>query len=238
MKKSAFTLAETLIVIAIIGIIASIVTPMLFGSTNDAEYKAAYKKAYADASIAWMQVVTDRDLIGITSVTGSMTSAESNFINFANKFNVIKTCNINTGDSSLSECWDSSGGDIYEGFLYDGVHEHGGAPTSDWPGFIDNAGRSWALMHPAFVANDGIFLDTNGLKKPNKYGKDRFFLQTVTKNCNIGDYSVLGFADDSSCVIGDQIKILPQPDFNTVINTAYSRCMSPPCYNTSWITNR
>ncbi|MDD3150895.1 MAG: prepilin-type N-terminal cleavage/methylation domain-containing protein, partial [Candidatus Gastranaerophilales bacterium] len=91
-KKFGFTLAETLIVIAIIGIIASIVTPMLFGTTSDAELKAAWKKTYADFSQATLMIIADNggSLKGI--FTGDTAGSEDLKNAYASKLNIIKDC--------------------------------------------------------------------------------------------------------------------------------------------------
>ena len=54
MKKtfSAFTLAEVLITLGIIGVVAAMTMPTLMNQTNGAQYKAAYKKALSAISQA------------------------------------------------------------------------------------------------------------------------------------------------------------------------------------------
>ncbi|MBS6602730.1 MAG: type II secretion system protein, partial [Brachyspira sp.] len=50
--KSAFTLAEVLITLGIIGVVAAMTMPTLMNSTNGAQYKTAYKKALSVLSQA------------------------------------------------------------------------------------------------------------------------------------------------------------------------------------------
>ena len=52
MKKTfnAFTLAEVLITLGIIGVVAAMTMPTLMNQTNGAQYKAAYKKALSAIS--------------------------------------------------------------------------------------------------------------------------------------------------------------------------------------------
>ncbi|MDD3151115.1 MAG: prepilin-type N-terminal cleavage/methylation domain-containing protein, partial [Candidatus Gastranaerophilales bacterium] len=90
--KQGFTLAETLIVIAIIGIIASIVTPMLFGTTNDAELKAKWKKQYSDLSQATMMIVADNGGTLAGAFPGTYAGTEDLKNAYASKLNIIKDC--------------------------------------------------------------------------------------------------------------------------------------------------
>ena len=50
--KNAFTLAEVLITLGIIGVVAAMTMPTLMNSTQGAQYKAAYKKALSSLSQA------------------------------------------------------------------------------------------------------------------------------------------------------------------------------------------
>ena len=48
LKLLAFTLAEVLIVLGIIGIVAEMTIPSLVKQTQDLEFKSAWKKAYSE----------------------------------------------------------------------------------------------------------------------------------------------------------------------------------------------
>ena len=47
LQHNAFSLAEVLITLAIIGVVAALTVPGLLQDTNDAQYKAAAKEAYS-----------------------------------------------------------------------------------------------------------------------------------------------------------------------------------------------
>ena len=51
-KRFGFTLAEVLITLGIIGVVAAMTMPTLMNSTQGAQYKAAYKKALSAISQA------------------------------------------------------------------------------------------------------------------------------------------------------------------------------------------
>ncbi|MDD3150246.1 MAG: prepilin-type N-terminal cleavage/methylation domain-containing protein, partial [Candidatus Gastranaerophilales bacterium] len=119
LKKPGFTLAETLIVIAIIGIIASIVTPMLFGTTSDAELKAAWKKSYSDLAQATMMIIADNGGTLAGAFSGDEAGAEDLKNAYASKLNIIKDCSAistygGTGTGASAEgCWHSEGNWYY-----------------------------------------------------------------------------------------------------------------------------
>ena len=62
-KKLAFTLAELIIVIGIVGIIAEFTIPALINSIQDFQYKVAYKNAYSDLYQALNQANKDYALV-------------------------------------------------------------------------------------------------------------------------------------------------------------------------------
>ena len=61
---SGFTLAEVLITLGIIGVVAAMTMPTLINSTNGAQYKTAYKKALSVMSqaVAMNIALNDYDL--------------------------------------------------------------------------------------------------------------------------------------------------------------------------------
>ncbi|MDD3149727.1 MAG: prepilin-type N-terminal cleavage/methylation domain-containing protein [Candidatus Gastranaerophilales bacterium] len=169
-KKLGFTLAETLIVIAIIGVIASIATPMLFGTTSDAELKAKWKKIYSDLSQAQLMIMNNND--------GTMSGACTNHITyrdaFASYLNILKSCP--TTDLA-GNCWHSkeiSG--THSAVLGDDVGtilNNGAFLAFDW-----DSNNCAATYGPGNVCGK-IVIDVNGFKKPNKAGKDIFGVWTL-----------------------------------------------------------
>ena len=77
MKKFGFTLAELLIALAIVGIVAAITIPTLISNTQGAQLKTAYKKALSTLSqaIKMSATVEEIDLSTITEDTNADGSA-------------------------------------------------------------------------------------------------------------------------------------------------------------------
>ena len=87
---SGFTLAEVLITLGIIGVVAAMTMPTLLNSTNGAQYKTAYKKALSVISqaIVLNLALDDYDL-GTTTSTD--TTGTSIFALLNNRMNVVRT---------------------------------------------------------------------------------------------------------------------------------------------------
>lgn len=202
-KINAFTLAEVLITLGIIGVVAAMTIPTLMNKTQDEQFKVAYKKAFSVASQAWAQAVNDGDIVYRPSWT-DYDSRIANFKAFKSKFKVIKDCD---GVVTLNDkCWDNSG----EGFNGTSFPLYNTDPM-----FIDSSGVAWADEGQG----SGIIIDTNGLKKPNQFGKDRFRLSPVVSGTDIN-------------IKGIPVKIVPEADY---INPDASHCVYGSCYNTSWL---
>lgn len=167
-RKLAFTLAEILITLGIIGIVAAITIPILSKNIKDTQYKTAYKKAYSVAQQA-LTFANNENLL--TPLNGEGGSAHlENFYVFMNQFKVFKKCISNDN----SKCWDNSG----EKYFLSGSI---GYPQEPSPAFIDASGNAWSMYY-SFAST--ILLDTNGFKKPNQWGKDRFALRFVDAKNN------------------------------------------------------
>lgn len=88
-KRFGFTLAEVLITLGIIGVVAAMTMPTLINQTNGAQYKAAYKKALSAISQGiTLNVALDdydlKDLSGNDSGNGTLLSL------FKKRMNVVK----------------------------------------------------------------------------------------------------------------------------------------------------
>ena len=103
-RKSAFTLAEVLITLGIIGVVAAMTMPTLINSTQGAQYKTAYKKALSVMSQAVVMNIAleDYDLSqtvkGTNAVKGGTSAGgtQSMYDLFKNRMNVVKVAG--TGD--------------------------------------------------------------------------------------------------------------------------------------------
>lgn len=209
-KKYAFTLAEVLITLAIIGIVAAMTLPTLMNRIQDQQYKTAYKKAYSAMSQAFQRAVSDQNIVPLTG-PGSALGFETNFSAIKSYFSIAQECDA----SNLSVCWAS--GDTWRN------------ESSNVPSFIDKSGMAWRLRAPeASLVSPVILVDINGNKAPNKYGQDRFPILFASATAT-------AWGVDN---IGMPIKMVPLADILT--NDETNTCAfaaTHPCYFTSWLYN-
>lgn len=221
-KISGFTLAEVLITLGIIGVIAAITIPIIMNVFQDAQFMNAYKKAYSVLSQAFIQTLNNNEFVAFTG-TNSSQGAEANFAAIKQKFLVSKNCDV----SHFSDCWNTNG----ETFRTE-------TPTVS---FIDNSGMAWRLRAlDSSTTTPAILVDTNGNKSPNQYGKDRFpFLFSNGGVVTIIPDNVFhSYSDDM--MSGIPVKIIPMAD--VTINSTNNLLVCPSlavhfCHYTSWLYN-
>ena len=95
-KFKGFTLAEVLITLGIIGVVAAMTMPTLINSTQGAQYKTAYKKALSVLSQAIVMNIALEDYdLSQTVEDGVNTKTHENesqtiYTLFKNRMNVVK----------------------------------------------------------------------------------------------------------------------------------------------------
>ena len=95
-RMNGFTLAEVLITLGIIGVVAAMTMPTLMNSTQGAQYKAAYKKALsAIAQGVTLNVALDGSSFADTTVTSATTENTTDTANTADilrdRMNVVNS---------------------------------------------------------------------------------------------------------------------------------------------------
>lgn len=197
MKKEAFTLAEVLITLAIIGVIASMTIPSLIGSTNNAEIVAKVKKYQSVFSQAVLKAEVDNNCIGDLSACGAFSAAgevPTAPWNFLKPYlNITKDCGTATGcfNPGVSYKWLNyaiSG----TSYVSDNEPKFAHAILADGS-FIflykspnancaNNASISTITTGPMYNSMCGSFdVDVNGAKGPNQQGRD-VFSYVITKS--------------------------------------------------------
>lgn len=153
-KKMGFTLAEVLITLGIIGVVAAMTIPTLMNQTSQAEFKTGFKKIIStlNQAITMNVALDDSDFHVLSASTTANTSIYGMFTARMNTIAVDTTASTNTsidpsGVSALLKATDN-----YAIFFNDGM-------VLAWP--------STSAACTDIVPCDAI-VDVNGGKKPNR----------------------------------------------------------------------
>jgi len=162
----AFTLAEILVTLAIIGVVAALTISTLISNSQKAQYYTAFQKGYAELSEIFESLILENgDMTGAIASYGSLTNAirakvkEGRFCPGGTMYGVCMSSSIKF----------STGPDNFDGYdmivFADGqtiaIQSVADDCTWTWGNFTDACGQ--------------IYLDTNSIKKPNEVGRDVFF---------------------------------------------------------------
>lgn len=177
--QSAFTLAEVLITLGIIGVVAAMTLPTVINNSKSKENEALLKKAYSTLSQAIAAMEYDMG----TTITPPSDNDYSFVTNFRNYFRLYSTCNS-------YNCIKGESGTDDDGNSYYGRYED--YKTFDKKSIINNNplfdngtmifSDSMLLMIEAHQGRLYLTVDVNGTNyKPNVWGQDLFTFQ-ITKD--------------------------------------------------------
>ena len=171
-SKNGFTLAEVLITLVIIGVVAAMTIPTMINNTKKQEYVSALKKNYSTLATVTNKILNDEG-VPRADVGGWATSSAAEFDIYKKYLSVVKECRSS-----------------------DGCYGQGGYRYLD----SNSIDTSWAVTHiPKLILSDGTLLlfnhrsndcsvnwmgsynicfvigvDVNGEKPPNAWGRDAF----------------------------------------------------------------
>lgn len=177
MKKRAFTLAEVLITLGIIGVVAALTIPILVGKYREKQTVTAVKTAYSIFSQAYMRLNADYpDLSQL--VDSDLTDKENAQVLFNELAKYMKT--VRRCDQSRN-CMGAKYKSLTGVPLYNSWDDYSNIET----GILANGMSFWVLglkhsMGEEREYNGQIGIDINGQKEPNQLGVD-FFWFTVDK---------------------------------------------------------
>ncbi len=185
----AFTLAEVLITLGIIGVVAALTMPTLIAQHRKKALQTALLKTYSELQQANLRLLADDEhLYEIDSVNERRDLLMKEF----------KGYSLVVGDSS----WQTIAWNLH--VLYNGdLKGHNGETENIHP-VCDNGGISTDNIGRLWLFNDSdkqICVDVNGVKGPNRYGYD-YFVFYPTKDDKIAphysDKNSEWFIDDGS----------------------------------------
>lgn len=185
--RQGFTLAEVLVTLAIIGVVASLTIPSLVNTVNKQQYVTGLLTAYSTLAQATSQLINDNNGTMVNLVNnGGNWQVQTDFINkYCTILNCVKLC-LPGETSPGGNCFSTSsnmkmidGGDSFiepndtQGFvLADGMLVIGNLDSIDCTA---NCGGDCSPHCGFFI------VDVNGFKGPNIIGRDIFGFN-ITQN--------------------------------------------------------
>ena len=164
MKKLAFTLAEVLITLGIIGVVAAMTMPTLITNYQKRATVAKLKRAYSVIKQAYLMSYDQVGDLKFSEIRAL--GKESYFKTYWAPYIQATYCN------SFSECGYTS--DDYPWKNTDG--ETVGTYSSLTIVFYTNDG----FLYGIYFASGYVFVDINGPKGPNQLGRDVFWFDKVS----------------------------------------------------------
>lgn len=181
----AFTLAETLITLGIIGVVAAITIPALMNNIQHKDEVAALKKFYSNFNQALMKYSADKDCPGNLECTGILPDLIQlpQLQELKPYFNVLKDCSDGSnGCFSTNVYKDLSGGPV--------------GSMNGVPSLLLEDGSTFRTSfqdcssYGSGVLNEvcgSLTVDVNGPKPPNQIGRD-YFSFFITNSAQLAPY--------------------------------------------------
>ena len=170
--RLGFTLAEVLITLGIIGIVAALTIPGLITKCKEMQYRVTYKKVYSSLNQA-MKYAQEDDGIDLTlsaeRINGVMRTNNIGkiFKYISRYYKATTTCFDNNAD----KCWVCEKGEA--GYIPNGAPDWLGCNKRSYS-FVDANGVAYYLYSNSEFP---ILIDVNGNRKPNQLGRDRFVMK-------------------------------------------------------------
>lgn len=217
-KCLAFTLAEVLITLGVIGVVAAMTMPVLVQRYQEKVTVAKLKKVYSVLSQAFTMASTDNGQPDMWGTNGNFILNEDGTVDEAQSYASLREKSKLLADimlpylKTMKVCYDQSGcwydGKVYalNGVVWDN------AERGDMAKIVLNDGTMLAFGGQlSYEGHKGssrgwILVDINGSKKPNKYGIDIFEFGISNKGIIPYGTDVDGFDEkygfENSCAEG------------------------------------
>lgn len=176
--KKGFTLAEVLITLGIIGVVAALTVPTLIQNSQTAENVSKLKKVYSTLSNAYTLAVQENgtpDTWNLDAPASSVGAQEminklASFLNITKNCGISANCMAPGGYTRLKTngIWDTNGLNYVDQIqLSDGTL---------LVSYVDSNTCTWSMGSTSQLSNmcGEYHVDINGLRKPNKLGVDLF----------------------------------------------------------------
>lgn len=160
-KRKGFTLAEVLITLGIIAVVAAITIPTIVSYFQEQSYLTQFKKAYTMLSQAYIQSAQEN------GTADNWATSSDTYNNLKPYLIVSEVCPLKLG------CFPNSTKSLNGGSTY----TFGTTSTFYKMRLTDGTSIAVSATDPR-----NIYIDINGNKSPNTWGKDTFSFSLAKKN--------------------------------------------------------
>lgn len=185
LNTGAFTLAEVLITLGIIGIVAAMTLPALTGKYQQKILTSQFKKAYANLQTAINTVNSENGIpyecytirYGVDYHTSECKEFWEKILE---QYQIVNTCKYNA--QHCRPVYKSKAQVLAEGgTVLNNACSH---PINEQTGYnLKDGSMLYIYNYPDYNDNSLFFgLDVNGLKGPNRWGYDLFYLDLYRGN--------------------------------------------------------
>lgn len=178
--RIGFTLAEVLITLGIIGLVAAMTMPALINQTNKKELQVAFQKTYSELNQVAKLYYSNEGTSFSEDYTNAWTEGSASPI----LTTLMKYFHGGTKYSSSN--WQNQT-DIpsYDIYSLNNKEKGDGHICNNSGYYTNNSGKIYTFNDAAnntFTNGPIICVDTNGLKRPNRYGYDVFLFMFTIDN--------------------------------------------------------
>lgn len=180
-RRIAFTLAEVLIVLGVIGVVAEMTIPTLLNNVDTQVQKIQLKELYSVFSQATTDIKTENGgtMLGVWPNFAAAYWEDTRFgLLYSKYIKTTKECYSSPYSADSQQCWHKNGTTRGEDNV---ICPSTALCWCSGCSVIETVQGSWAMIDGASydctgapLGNTclGIIVDTNGIKKPNRLGYD------------------------------------------------------------------
>lgn len=189
-QKTAFTLAEVLITLGVIGVVSALTMPNLIGSYQKKANITAMKKAFSVLNQAYINITRIKgfDAVSMCTINDSQCLADL----FKDELKLISGKLWRPNNAIASGCWEDKN-------ITNQAESHYCTVSAD--GIVYDFDMEWQNSDDRI--NAYILIDTNGIKRPNKFGRDRYIFSMSKGTINPYKSSSLDDSIVPKCLDGD-----------------------------------
>ena len=204
----AFTLAEVLVTLGIIGVVSAMTVPTLMQNYQKQSYVTQLHKVYNELSQALVRYQNDKNAVNLTEAGFSKTTPVSGYNFFKTYFKVVADCNDSFTPCTASNYKKLDGTSVSLSWVGE---SHKCLNIASGASICTYMGRGNIVQQ--------VVVDTNGQKGPNIFGRDTFIVY-IYNDGTVDDLFTTCTEDNSNCGIWDGMATPTKEQREDVFNKA------------------